>query len=164
MDTTFADYTIKEYISEKEERGEIIAYILSKASTITNGSGLVSAPSLKFLEEIVDLLYKSLILNPRLISLARWDKRPYHRMIFNNGFKIYFRPSCHNGEAYRGIHVKTFAIKSEAAKDKNEKQWVEFWRIADPGCDVKIYSMLDGDHSCEFYKRLRWAQRTQRKG
>nr|MBC8413688.1 hypothetical protein [bacterium] len=48
--------------------------------------------------------------------------------------------------------ARTFAIKDEAVKDKHKKTWSEFWRSVKPGCTVRVYSVPDGDRSCEFYK------------
>lgn len=53
---------------------------------------------------------------------------------FRTGSSFISGLSGYDGEAYRGVHVRTFAIKDEAAKDKNKRQWSEFWRAIKPGC------------------------------
>ncbi len=139
--------------SEVGKTREIIAWVLHKAFTIRNGSGLIGAPLQTHLDEIIEGMYDQLLWNKDLFkSLRRWKKHPHHAFYFTNFFKIDFRPSGHDGIAYRGVHARTFAIKDEAAKDKHEKQWSEFWRAMKPSCVARIYSVPDGDRSCEFYK------------
>lgn len=132
---------------------EIIVYALHAAYTVASGVGLIGAPQQTHLEEIIDGMYMQIDLNPVIKkSLLHWKKHPHHKFIFDNRFQLYFRPSGHDGEAYRGVHARTFAIKDEAVKDKNYKQWSEFWRAVKHSCVPKIYSVPDGDRSCEFYK------------
>jgi len=132
---------------------EIVAWGLYKAFTVLNGSGLIGAPLQTHLEEIIEAMYDQLTWNPDLgRSLVRWKKHPHHAFYFTNHFKIDFRPSGFDGNAYRGVHARTFAIKDEAVKDKNVKQWSEFWRAIKPACVARIYSVPDGDRSCEFFK------------
>ena len=156
----YPDHTIHKCGAEVGKTREIIAYILWKVFTTENGSGLVGAPQQTHLDEIIEAIYEQLEYNPILMqSLVKWKKHPHHQFIFDNRFKVYFRPSGYDGEAYRGVHVRTFAIKDEAAKDKNKKQWSEFWRAMKPGCVAKIYSVPDGDRSCDFYKLAQRAQK-----
>lgn len=157
----YPDHTIHKCGSEVGKTREIIAYVLWKVFTTENGSGLVGAPQQTHLDEIIEAIYEQLEYNPILLqSLVKWKKHPHHQFIFDNRFKVYFRPSGYDGEAYRGVHVRTFAIKDEAAKDKNKKQWSEFWRAMKPGCVAKIYSVPDGDRSCDFYKLAQRAYTT----
>jgi hypothetical protein len=145
--------TVHKCGAEVGKTREIIAYALYKGFTIMGGSGLIGAPQQTHLEEIIEGMYEQMLWNKDLLSsLKKWKKHPHHAFYFTNGFKIDFRPSGYDGEAYRGVHVRTFAIKDEAAKDKNKRQWSEFWRAMKPGCVAKIYSVPDGDRSCEFYK------------
>ena len=145
--------TVHKCASEIGKTREIVAWVLWKAFTVPNGSGLIGAPQQTHLEEIIEAIADQLAWNPELgKSLVRHKKSPHHAFYFANHFKIDFRPSGHDGEAYRGVHVRTFAIKDEAAKDKNKKQWSEFWRAIKPGAVAKIYSVPDGDRSCEFYR------------
>ncbi len=145
--------TVHKCAAEIGKSREIIAWGLYKAFTTLNGSGLIGAPQQTHLDEIIEGMYDQLIWSPEIgKSLVRWKKHPHHAFYFSNKFKMYFRPSGHDGEAYRGVHVRTFAIKEEAAKDKNKKQWSEFWRAIKPGCVARIYSVPDGDRSCEFFK------------
>lgn len=138
---------------------DIVARGLHEAFTSPNGSSLIGAPLQGHLDEIIEAMDDQLTWNPEL-GKRRWHKHykdgwkrhPYHTWYFNNRFKIYFRPSSHDGNAYRGVHVRTSATKDEATKDKNKKQWSEFWRAMKPGCVAKIYSVPDGDRSCEFHK------------
>jgi len=138
---------------------EIVALGLYLACTTPNGSGLIGAPQQTHLEEIIEAMDNQLNWNPELGDFRwhrrikdGWKKHPHHAFYFRNGFKIDFRPSGFDGQAYRGVHVSTFAFKDEAAKDKNAPQWSEFWRAMKPGCIARIYSVPDGDRSCEFYK------------
>lgn len=153
--------TIHKCGAEVGKTREIVPKCLYLAFTRPNGSGLVGAPQQTHLEEIIEAMYDQLQWNPDLgKDLLRWKKHPHHAFYFKNHFKIDFRPSGYDGEAYRGVHVRTFAIKDEAAKDKNKKQWSEFWRAMKPGCVAKIYSVPDGDRSCEFFRLAERAKRS----
>jgi hypothetical protein len=139
--------------SEVGKTREIIAYCMYQAYITANGSGLNGAPQQTHLEEIIEGMLDQMAFNPELEkSLIKYKKHPHHTFYFSNRFKLYFRPSGFDGEAYRGVHVRTFAIKDEAAKDKNKKQWSEFWRAMKPGAVGRIYSVPDGDRSCDYYK------------
>lgn len=145
--------TIHKCGAEVGKTREIIAWVSWQMLTTPGGSGLIGAPQQTHLEEIIEGLTDQLSWNPDLAqALKRHKKHPHHAFYLYNGFKIDFRPSGHDGEAYRGVHVRTFAIKDEAAKDKNKKQWSEFWRAIKPSAVAKIYSVPDGDRSCEFFK------------
>lgn len=147
--------------SEVGKTREIIPWVLHKAFTVISGSGLIGAPLQTHLDEIIESMYDQLLWNKGLgLSLRRWKKHPHHAFYFTNGFKIDFRPSGHDGISYRGVHASVFAIKDEAAKDKNPKQWSEFWRAMKPGCVARIYSVPDGDRSCEFYRLAQRAKRS----
>ncbi len=151
---------------------EIVALGLYLAFTTPNGSALIGAPQQTHLEEIIEGMDDQLNWNPELGDFRwhrrikeGWRKHPHHAFYFRNSFKIDFRPSGHDGEAYRGVHARTFAFKDEAAKDKNPMQWSEFWRALKPGCIARIYSVPDGDRSCEFYKLgVRAAMNTAKTG
>jgi len=160
-------HTIHKCAAEVGKTREIVPYCLWKAFTTENGSGLIGAPQQTHLEEIIEAMDEQFNWNEDLKSGRShrrhkngWKKHPHHAFYFSNGFKIDFRPSGHDGEAYRGLHARTFAIKDEAAKDKNKKQWSEFWRAVKPGCVAKIYSVPDGDRSCEFFKLSARAKNT----
>jgi hypothetical protein len=148
-----AGSTVHKCAAEVGKTREIVAFVAYKAFTVPNGSGLVGAPQQTHLEEIIEALVDQTLWNEDLgAALKRWKKHPHHAFYFTNSFKVDFRPSGHDGEAYRGVHVRTFAIKDEAAKDKNKRQWSEFWRTMKPDATARIYSVPDGDRSCEFYK------------
>jgi len=141
---------------------EIVALSLYYAFITANGSGLGGAPLQTHLDEIIEGMYDQMLWNPDLKkSLVRWKKHPHHAFYFSNHFKMDFRPSGHDGVAYRGVHVRTLAWRDEAAKDKHKRQWSEFWRALKPGCAARIYSVPDGDRSCEFYKLAERAARQQ---
>jgi hypothetical protein len=149
----FNGNTIHKCGAEVGKTREIIAWCMHKMLTIPNGSGLIGAPQQTHLDEIIESMVDQFRWNPDLATtLVRHKKHPHHAFYLSNNFKVHFRPSGHDGEAYRGVHVGTFAAKDEAAKDKNPRQWSEFWRAMKPGCVAKIYSVPDGDRSCEFYK------------
>jgi hypothetical protein len=155
----YLGHVVHKDAAEVGKTREIVALGLYLALTTPNGSGLQGAPMQGHLEEIIEAMDEQLNYNPELGN-ERWHRRikdgwkkaPYHTFYFRNGFKLDFRPSGHDGQAYRGVHARTFAFKDEAAKDKNPKQWSEFWRALKPGCMARIYSTPDGDRSCEFYK------------
>ena len=145
--------TVHKCGAEVGKTREIVAWVMYKMFTVPNGSGLIGAPRQGHLDEIIEAIEDQFNWNPDLRgSLKRHKKHPYHAFYITNGFKLDFRPSGHDGNAYRGVHVRTFAIKDEAAKDKNKQQWSEFWRAMKPGAVAKIYSVPDGDRSCEFFK------------
>ena len=131
----YPGHTIHKCGSEVGKTREIIAWCMHKAYTTANGSGMTGAPQQTHLEEIIEGMLDQMEFNPVLgKALIKYKKHPHHTFYFSNRFKFYFRPSGFDGEAYRGVHVRTFAIKDEAAKDKNKKQWSEFWRAMKPGC------------------------------
>ncbi len=145
--------TVHKCGAEVGKTREIVAWCMYKMFTTPNGSGLIGAPQQTHLDEIIEAMTDQFSWNTDLTSsLKKHKKHPHHAFYLTNGFKLDFRPSGHDGEAYRGVHVRTFAIKDEAAKDKNKKQWSEFWRAMKPSAIAKIYSVPDGDRSCEFYK------------
>lgn len=149
----YSGNTLHECGAEVGKTREIIAYVLHKACTIERGSGIITAPMFTHLIEIVDAILEQLDLNPELQrALVIHRKYPHHHMRFSNGFKIDFRPAGYDGEALRGVHVKTFAIMDEAAKVKNPDIFKEFWRATKPGCSHKIYSTPDGDRSTVFFR------------
>ncbi len=139
--------------SEVGKTREIVAFCLWKGFTVLGGSGLVGAPMQVYLDEIIGACEEQEIWSPVIAeSMLKPDKKTHYRMRFSSGFKIDFRPSSHDGGPYRGVHARTFAIKDEAAKDKNPKTWSEFWRAVKPGCKARIYSVPDGDRSCDYFK------------
>lgn len=151
--------TLHECGAEVGKTREIIGFVLWKAYTIANGSGLVTAPMTIHLMEIIDAIDQQLAHNPFLKkALILHRKQPHHHLKFSNGFKIDFRPTGHDGEALRGVHVSTFAMVDEAAKIKNASVWKEFWRASKPGCVHKCYSTPDGDRSTVFYRLCQKAE------
>lgn len=66
--------------------------------------------------------------------------------------RVYYRPTGHDGEAFRGVHVNAMAIMDEAAKVKNPVCWSEFHRALKPGCIERVYSVPDGDNQSEYYR------------
>lgn len=146
--------------SETGKTRDIVAASLYEAFTVAGGSSLLGAPQQTHLDEIIEAMHDQLIWNPDLMpSLKRWKKHPHHAFYWTNGFKQDFRPAGHDGEAFRGVHVRTSARLDEAAKMKNPMQWSEFWRSMKPGCCAAIYSVTDGDRSCDFYKLKERAKR-----
>ena len=155
----YPSHTIHKCGAEVGKTREIVAYGIWKALTTPNGSGIIGAPQQTHLDEIIEAMLEQLDYNPELFtSLVHHKKHPHHRFKFDNDFKLYFRPSGHDGESYRGVHVRTFAIKDEAAKDDHVKQWSEFFRAVKPGCIVKLYSVPDGRRDTEFYRLSRIAE------
>jgi len=155
----YPSHTIHKCGAEVGKTREIVAYGLYKAFTVQNGSALIGAPQQTHLDEIIEAMTEQFDFNPDLApSLIHHKKHPHHRFKFANSFKLYFRPSGNDGEAYRGVHVRTFAMKDEAAKDDKVKQWSEFFRAVKPGCIVKLYSVPDGRRDTEFYRLSKLAE------
>lgn len=151
--------TLHECGAEVGKTREIIGFILYKVFNISNGSGLVTAPMTIHLLEIIDSIAEQLNHNPLLgKALILHRKQPHHHMKFSNGFKVDFRPTGHDGEALRGVHVSTFAMFDESAKAKNPDIFKEFWRASKPGCVHKLYSTPDGDRSTVFYRLCQKAE------
>jgi hypothetical protein len=145
--------TIHKCGAEVGKTRELTAWSLWKAFTVPGGSGLVGAPQLTHLEEIIDAKLDQLEWNEDLKpSLIRHKKVPHHSMKWASGFKEDYRPAGHDGEAFRGVHVRTYGIIDEAAKLYNKKQWSEFFRALKPGCVPKFYSVPDGRRDTEFYR------------
>lgn len=138
---------------------EIVAFASHAAYTIRNGSSLIGAPMQSHLDEIIEAMDDQCTWNSDLGD-GRWHKRhrdgwkkhPHHAFYYSNGSKIDFKPAGDKGVAFRGVHARTCAILDEAAKLKNKPQWSEFWRSLKPGCVPRIYSVPDGDRSCDFFK------------
>lgn len=143
---------------------EIVAWTCYKNFTVRNGSGLIGAPQQIHLDEIIDAKLEQLDWNPILSrSLLRHKKQPHHQFKFGDPkapFKEDYRPSGHDGQAYRGVHARTFVIKDEAAKDHNIKCWSEFWRAAKPGAAARIYSVPDGVRESEYFRLTAAAEKT----
>ncbi|MFA5352925.1 MAG: hypothetical protein WC291_01735 [Thermodesulfovibrionales bacterium] len=151
--------TLHECGAEVGKTREIIAYTLFKAFTVYRGSGLVTGPMYAHVLEIVDGILEQLSCNPDLsTSLVLHRKHPHHHMRWGSGFKIDFRPTGFDGEALRGVHVRTFSLMDEAAKIKNPDIFKEFWRASKPGCDHKLYSTPDGDRSTVFFRLCQKAE------
>lgn len=151
--------TLHECGAEVGKTREIIGYILYKVFNVPNGSGLVTAPMTIHLLEIIDSISEQLNHNPMLgKALILHRKQPHHHLKFSNGFKVDFRPTGHDGEALRGVHVSTFAMFEESAKAKNPDIFKEFWRASKPGCVHKLYSTPDGDRSTVFYRLCQKAE------
>lgn len=138
---------------------EIIAWTMWKVFTVPGGTGLTGAPQLTHLEEIVDGKLEQLEFNEDLKpSLIKHKKVPHNMMLWASGFKEYFRPAGHDGEAFRGVHVRTYGVLDEAAKLDQVKQWSEFFRALKPGCVPKFYSVPDGRRDTEFYRISKLAE------
>lgn len=144
--------TLHSCASEVGKTREIVAKCLYRMFNGQNGSGLIGAPQQTHLSEIIDAMLDQFYWNKELgRALIKHEKSPHH-LFRMRGFKLYFRPAGHDGEAFRNVHVKTFAVMEEAAKLKNRKQWSEFFRAMKPACALNIYSVPDGDRSCEFFR------------
>lgn len=155
--------TLHECGAEVGKTREIIAFSLWKAFTVERGSGLITAPMFTHLIEIIDAILEQLSYQKEMEkALILHRKYPHHHMKFESGFTIDFRPTGYDGEALRGVHVKTFAMMDESAKAKNPDIFKEFWRATKPGCVHKLYSTPDGDRSSTFYKLCQKAEGKQK--
>lgn len=165
----YTGHTMHKTAAEVGKSREIIAYGLFKANTVPGGSGLIGAPLQSHLDEIIEGMDDQCTWNP-ILGKLRWHKRhkdgwkkhPHHAFYFRNGFKIDFKPAGDKGVSFRGVHARDFGIIDEAAKLKNKKQWSEFWRAIKPGCICKIYTVPDGDRSCDSYKLSQRAKGTKK--
>lgn len=129
----------------------LIEYTVEKIISNPNGSGIISASRQRYLLEIVEGIIEQLKADPKFfvavvgisdnnkIKILEWKKLPYHRLTFDNGFLIYFRPACFKGESYRGIHVDTFTIMYEVERIKDLTIWNEFYRTMKPGCEARVF-------------------------
>ena len=152
-------HTLHETASEVGKSREIMAYCLWKAFTVHRGSGLVAAPQTIYLVEIIDMIEEQFSFNPMLHkSLLMHRKQPHHHMRFTSGFKLDFRPTDIDGKPLRGVHARTFCLMDESVKAKNKQIFDEFWRAGKPECVFKLYSVPDGDRSCEFYRLCQKAE------
>ncbi|HEV7670128.1 MAG TPA: hypothetical protein VGS22_16545 [Thermoanaerobaculia bacterium] len=105
------------------------------------------------LDEIWRMLLRQLDQSPVVSAAVKGKKeKPYRQMEMRNGFRIVLRPSGHDGSALRGMHVGGYLLRDEAAKSKNEGCWSEFWRAALPGCQIRIYSVPDGDRTSQYHR------------
>jgi hypothetical protein len=151
--------TLHECGAEVGKTREIIGFTLYQMYNVTNGSGLVTAPMTIHLLEIIDIISEQLAHNKLLgKALVLHRKQPHNHFKLANGFKLDFRPTGHDGEALRGVHVSTFALFDETAKAKNPAIFKEFWRAGKPSCNFRLYSTPDGDRSCMFYKLCQKAE------
>lgn len=132
---------------------EIVALTLWCATALTKGSVLVGSARDGDLDEIWDEIQYQKSANPYLHSrVASQTTKPYRRITFDNGLKALFRPAGFDGQAFRGIHVGGLALHDEAVKVQNPTSWREFWRAAKPGCEIRLYSVPNGDRLCTFQR------------
>lgn len=142
---------------------DIIADSTYMCHTVRNGSGFIGAPQQTHLDEIIDGMRDQMRWNPILETmLVRHRKHPHHKFEYSNEFDLDFRPAGHDGEAFRGIHARTFAKLDEAAKMHRKRQWSEFWRSLKPGCLPGIYSVPDGRRDTDFYLLCKRAEATKK--
>lgn len=153
---------------------EIMALLLWAHSTgcgftQSQPSSLVGAPQQVFLIEIMDAIERQIGVlkgsqgDSPLKSAWMEPRRTPHtqfRILCPNVLDpsrtttgtIDFRPAGNDGEAFRGVHVRTLALVDEAAKMKSKTIWSEFNRSLMPGCRFRYYSVPDGDRNSEFYR------------
>jgi hypothetical protein len=165
---------VHEDAAEVGKTREIVALLLwghvtGCGFTQAQPSSLVGAPQQIFLNEIMDAIerqigvFKAMPGESPLKSAWLEPRRTPHtqfRILCPNMLDpgrttmgtIDFRPAGHDGEAFRGVHVRTFALLDEAAKMKSKLQWSEFYRSLMPGCRFRGYSVPDGDRNSEFYR------------
>ena len=134
---------------------EIGNLCLHRAYTTPAGSTLVGAPEQVHLDEIIEYIVEEQINAEGSLlygDLKHHKKAPHHVLKFKNGHKIYFCPAGHDGRGFRGKHVNALLIMDEAAKIKNDVIWSEFFRAAKPGCQIRIYSVPDGDRNTVYFR------------
>jgi len=144
---------------------EIISLLLWSAFTSHGGKlkrphSLIAAPLQTHLNEIIDAIVEQVENNPDLKAITQkgWHRKaPHHRMEFTTGAIIDFRPAGVDGNAFRGVHANAFVVFDEATKVKNKLIWSEFWRARKPAATSRIYSVPDGDRSCDFFTQCQFA-------
>lgn len=141
---------------------DIVADEMYSGCTVQGGTSMVGAPQQTHLDEIIDAMTDQMLWNPALGNLLiKHKKHPHHAFYLATEQKRHFRPSGHDGEAFRGLHVGNSAKIDEAAKMDNPREWSEFWRGILPNCAVSIYSVPDGRRDTEFYKLGQRAQKSE---
>jgi len=108
------------------------------------GDQLIGASTDGALEDIWDELQFQLSSVPLLRFV--WDRdgskvKPYRKIAFKNGNRIYLRPAAHDGRAFRGVHVRRRADMDEAALIDNRQTWAEFFRACKEGCVIGLWSV-----------------------
>lgn len=132
---------------------EIVALALWGCLAEGRGSTLVGSARDGDLDEIWEEIQLQKSFNPFIASAVMSETtKPYRRITFRDGFKLMFRPAGHDGQAFRGIHVRARLLHDEAAKVVNPTSWSEFWRSAMPGAEIRIYSVPTGDQLCVFQR------------
>lgn len=154
---------------------EIIVLVLWAATTgmggrFTRPQLLVCAPQQSHLDEIIMEIESAAGLSEDGAGKGSFvsqlwlkpKRKPHimHRFLCPNAgnpdrpgiSRVYYRPSGHDGEAFRGIHVNCLGLFDEAAKVKNPTIFSEFYRALKPGCHSRFYSVPDGDRNSEYYK------------
>ncbi|MDQ2069328.1 hypothetical protein [Natronospira bacteriovora] len=159
---------------------EIIALILwgmctSFGMSIRRPSILVGAPQQTHLDEIIMAMEEHLGVEEdhqggKPIIGYHWrkpKKTPHYMARFRTPKgpgRVYFRPSGHDGEAFRGVHVNAMALFDESAKAKHKVIWSEFFRAMMPGCKFRCYSVPDGDRQTDYYRMCQEARLNLRPG
>lgn len=151
---------------------EITALILWGMCTgfgyqIKNPSMLIGAPQQTHLDEIIrDVMMHigegegCVGSKPTINRFWRKPRKHPHWMmqfkgptcIRNQLGLVFFRPTGHDGEAFRGVHVNAMAIMDEATKIREKVCWSEFHRAMKPGCIERIYSVPNGDNATDYYR------------
>lgn len=107
------------------------------------------------LDEIWDELTYQIDRNPWLAQQLPPDGhrlKPYRKMSARNGNRLVFRPTGHDGEPLRGVHVAYLILGDECAKWASPRIWKELWRAGKPTCQFRLYSVPDGRRDTEFYR------------
>lgn len=133
---------------------DIVVLVIWRAMTM-RGDQLVAGA----LDGHIDQIWREIIgqakLNPWIRAHVDWDAthiKPYKDLVWKNGNAVFFRPAGVDGSAFRSIHVKGAAYLDEAAKVKSSEAFGNFLSRAKPGCEIRIYSVPDGDRSSQFFQ------------
>ncbi len=149
----FRGHVVHQDGAEVGKSREIVALTLWALTAAAKGSVLVGSARDGDLDEIWDEIQFQVSANPHLGSrIVRQTTKPYRRLTMDNGLKALFRPAGHDGQAFRGVHVGGMALHDEAVKVQNPTAWREFWRAAKPGCEIRLYSVPNGDRACTFQR------------
>ena len=76
--------------------------------------------------------------------------KPYRRVRASNGNTARFRPTGHDGEPLRAVHVHQFILCDEVAKWHEPRIFKELYRAAEIGCRIRFYSVPDGRRDTQF--------------
>ena len=138
---------------------EIVAKLLH-AGICRRGDSLLAAPLDGNLDDHWDMIHDLAAASPLIRDEIDQDAtkvKPYRKLVFRNGNRIYFRPAGFDGRAFRGVHAGQFVLLDEAAVVSEEQCFSELVRARKPGCRIGYYSVPKGCIDSPFARLCREA-------